>query len=30
VYENTKVVAHGLEVQYEAGIKEAKAPKIES
>jgi hypothetical protein len=30
VYENTKVVSHGLDVQYEAGIKEAKAPKIES
>ena len=30
VYENTKVVSHGLDVQFEAGIKEAKAPKIES
>jgi ketosteroid isomerase-like protein len=30
VYEDTKVVSHGLDVQYEAGIKEAKAPKIES
>ena len=30
VYENTKVVSHGLEVQYQAGILEAKAPKIES
>jgi hypothetical protein len=30
VYEDTKTVDHGLEVQYEAGIKEAKAPKIES
>ena len=28
VYENTKVVSHGLDVQFEAGIKEAKAPKI--
>jgi ketosteroid isomerase-like protein len=30
VYENTKVVSHGLDVQFEAGIKEAKAPKIVS
>lgn len=30
VYENTKVVSHGLDVQFKAGIKEAKAPKIES
>ena len=30
VYENTKIVSHGLDVQFEAGIKEAKAPKIES
>jgi len=30
VYEDTKTVSHGLDVQYEAGIKEAKAPKIES
>jgi len=30
VYENTKVVSHGLDVQFESGIKEAKAPKIES
>ena len=30
VYEDTKTVDHGLEVQYEAGIKEAKEPKIES
>ena len=30
VYENTKVVSHGLNVQYEAGIKEAKAPQIVS
>ena len=30
VYENTKVVSHGLDVQFEAGIKEAKDPKIES
>jgi len=28
VYENTKVVSHGLDIQYEAGIKEAKAPQI--
>jgi hypothetical protein len=30
VYENTKVVSHGLDIQFEAGIKEAKAPKIVS
>ena len=30
VYEDTKVVSHGLDVQFEAGIKEAKAPKIVS
>lgn len=30
VYENTKVVSDGLEVQFNAGIEEAKAPKIES
>ncbi|CAB4550932.1 MAG: hypothetical protein F2531_05875 [Actinobacteria bacterium] len=30
VYENTKVVSHGLDVQFEAGIKEAKASKIVS
>ena len=30
VYEDTKTVSHGLDVQFEAGIKEAKAPKIES
>jgi ketosteroid isomerase-like protein len=30
VYEDTKTVSHGLEVQFESGIKEAKAPKIES
>lgn len=30
VYENTKVVSHGLDIQFEGGIKEAKAPKIES
>ena len=27
MYEDTKTVDHGLEVQYEAGIKEAKEPK---
>lgn len=30
VYEDTKTVSHGLDVQFEGGIKEAKAPKIES
>jgi len=30
VYEDTKTVSHGLDVQFESGIKEAKAPKIES
>jgi ketosteroid isomerase-like protein len=30
VYEDTKTVSHGLDVQFEAGIKDAKAPKIES
>jgi hypothetical protein len=30
VYENTKLVSYGLDVQYGAGIEEAKAPKIES
>lgn len=30
VYEDTKTVSHGLDVQFEAGIKEAKAQKIES
>ncbi|MFM7088370.1 MAG: nuclear transport factor 2 family protein [Candidatus Paceibacterota bacterium] len=30
VYEDTQTVTHGLGVQFEAGIKEAKAPKIES
>ena len=30
VYEDTKTVSHGLDVQFEAGIKEAKARKIES
>ena len=30
VHEDTKTVSHGLDVQFESGIKEAKAPKIES
>jgi ketosteroid isomerase-like protein len=30
VYEDTQTVSHGLELQFQAGIKEAKAPKIES
>jgi hypothetical protein len=30
VYEDTKTVSHGLDVQFESGINEAKAPKIES
>ena len=30
VYEDTKTVSHGLDIQFESGIKEAKAPKIES
>ena len=30
VYEDTKTVSNGLDVQFESGIKEAKAPKIES
>ncbi|WP_296684287.1 nuclear transport factor 2 family protein [Flavobacterium sp.] len=30
VFEDTKTVSHGLDVQFESGIKEAKAPKIES
>jgi hypothetical protein len=30
VYEDTKTVSHGLDVQFKSGIKEAKAPKIES
>ncbi len=30
VYEDTQTVSNGLELQFQAGIKEAKAPKIES
>ena len=30
VYEDTKTVSNGLDVQFESGIKEAKATKIES
>jgi ketosteroid isomerase-like protein len=30
VYEDTQTVSHGLELQFKAGITEAKAPKIES
>ena len=30
VYEDTKTVSRGLDVQFESGIKEARAPKIES
>jgi ketosteroid isomerase-like protein len=30
VYEDTQTVSHGLELQFQAGIKEANAPKIES
>ena len=30
VYEDTQTVSHGLEIQFQAGITEAKAPKIES
>jgi hypothetical protein len=30
VYEDTKTVSNGLDVQFESGINEAKAPKIES
>ncbi len=30
VYEDTQTVSHGLELQFQAGIIEAKAPKIES
>jgi ketosteroid isomerase-like protein len=30
VFEDTQTVAHGLEVQFKAGIKDAKAPKIQS